>query len=224
MARQAPTNLPPLQYVSVPIRSDSWHDATKESLYCSYPCIKVVLHLLRCDQSSQEPGVTILDLPLETLIYRGATTMPRNVITSALRQSAQSAGARLLRSLKNQQTSSLAPFALQTVSPGHPLKPQTSVQGKLVYGSSSPGGAACWYSGEWCNDQREGEGTFSFSSGGVYRGQWKADRRHGRGTMVWPRKETKGPPALSLGAACVVSPPATLIYRGEWRDGLPHGR
>ena len=39
--------------------------------------------------------------------------------------------------------------------------------------------------GEWRNDQRNGEGEFSWLDGSSYKGEFRDDSMHGNGTFTW---------------------------------------
>lgn len=41
------------------------------------------------------------------------------------------------------------------------------------------------YTGEWFEDQRQGEGNAAFANGVTYQGGWKADVQHGEGIIRW---------------------------------------
>ena len=41
------------------------------------------------------------------------------------------------------------------------------------------------YVGEWKDDVRNGNGTFTDDNGRKYVGQWKNDKKHGDGTFTW---------------------------------------
>ena len=58
------------------------------------------------------------------------------------------------------------------------------------------------YTGNWCNNKREGHGTMYFKDGRKHVGSWKDDKRNGQGTMTWPN-----------GAE----------YVGSWKDDMMHG-
>lgn len=63
------------------------------------------------------------------------------------------------------------------------------------------------YDGEFVNDKREGEGTYSFAEdeeeGGVYVGSWKDGYAHGQGRRIFADG---------------------TMYEGEWRNGSMNGR
>ena len=56
------------------------------------------------------------------------------------------------------------------------------------------------YSGEWADDERNGQGTETWFNGSTYRGEWKDGLRHGYGTGRY----------ADIGR-----------YTGWWEDGEP---
>ena len=59
------------------------------------------------------------------------------------------------------------------------------------------------YVGEWKNDERNGQGTYTSAKGDTYTGEWKEDQYHGQGTYTFPNGEK---------------------YVGEWRDDKKNGQ
>ena len=59
------------------------------------------------------------------------------------------------------------------------------------------------YVGEWKDDRKHGQGTFTWVDGDKYVGEWKDDGMNGQGTYTW-----------SDGAK----------YVGEFKDGKKHGQ
>jgi hypothetical protein len=41
------------------------------------------------------------------------------------------------------------------------------------------------YNGEWKEDRRHGQGTYSFVSGELYVGQWEMNKKHGKGRFEY---------------------------------------
>jgi hypothetical protein len=41
------------------------------------------------------------------------------------------------------------------------------------------------YCGEWKEDRRHGQGTYSFVSGELYVGQWEMNKKHGKGRFEY---------------------------------------
>ena len=48
------------------------------------------------------------------------------------------------------------------------------------------------YTGEWKNDKRHGQGTYTHADGAKYVGNFKDEKYHGQGTYIWPegKRET----------------------------------
>ena len=57
------------------------------------------------------------------------------------------------------------------------------------------------YVGEWKNGTRDGNGTKTWADGSKYVGEWNNDKKHGQGT------QTKAD--------------GTIAYSGEWEYGKP---
>ena len=64
-----------------------------------------------------------------------------------------------------------------------------------------PSGAK--YIGEYRKDRRHGQGTFTYENGSKYIGEWKYGNRHGQGTFSFENGNK---------------------YQGEWKDGRKHGK
>ena len=59
------------------------------------------------------------------------------------------------------------------------------------------------YVGEFKDDKRNGQGTFTWPNGDKYVGEWKDDKRTGQGTYTWPNGDK---------------------YVGGFKDGKKHGQ
>ena len=73
--------------------------------------------------------------------------------------------------------------------------------GTYTYGSGDFEGDV--YEGEWKDNLKHGQGTYTWSNGIKYVGEWKNDLRNGQGTQTFPRGDK---------------------YVGEFKDGRWHGR
>ena len=60
------------------------------------------------------------------------------------------------------------------------------------------------YDGEWENDKKHGQGTYTWANGDKYDGAWEDDKRHGVGTFTWANMRDE--------------------YEGGWRNGKRHGK
>eukprot|EP00775_Hariotina_reticulata_P006988 gene6988-7202_t len=60
-----------------------------------------------------------------------------------------------------------------------------------------------YYSGDWEDDMKQGQGTSVYQGGNSYTGAWWQDMRHGQGTMKWATTEQ--------------------VYSGQWVCNLPNG-
>lgn len=60
------------------------------------------------------------------------------------------------------------------------------------------------YSGEFENGERAGEGEETLSDGSRFKGEYQQGKRNGLGILYGPDN--------------------SVVYRGEWRDDLQHGR
>lgn len=61
------------------------------------------------------------------------------------------------------------------------------------------------YSGQWSNDQRDGQGQQTWQDGRTYDGQFKEGKFHGHGRMEWHMQN------------------GLMVYEGEYMDDLKHG-
>merc|ERR1719221_2471598 len=61
------------------------------------------------------------------------------------------------------------------------------------------------YSGQWCNDQRNGQGRQTWQDGRVFEGQFKDGKFDGHGRMEWHM------------------PTGLMVYEGQYVDDLKHG-
>jgi hypothetical protein len=59
------------------------------------------------------------------------------------------------------------------------------------------------YVGEWKGDDMNGQGTYTWPSGAKYEGEYKDDKMNGQGTYTWPSGSS---------------------YVGEWKDDKKHGQ
>ena len=59
------------------------------------------------------------------------------------------------------------------------------------------------YNGEWANDTKNGQGTYTFSNGDVYNGEWADDNKNGQGIMTYANGD---------------------VYEGRWNAGYCHGQ
>ena len=57
------------------------------------------------------------------------------------------------------------------------------------------------YVGEWKNDNKDGNGTYTWASGSKYVGEYKNGSRHGQGTHTRAN--------------------GTIVHSGEWVNGDP---
>ena len=83
-----------------------------------------------------------------------------------------------------------------------------------IYGNCNNGkGEMAWgmdstYVGDWLNNKRDGQGTFTVGKGEFegdkYVGEWKDGKKHGQGTETFVNGNNK--------------------YVGEWKDGKKHGQ
>ena len=58
------------------------------------------------------------------------------------------------------------------------------------------------YTGDWCENKKEGKGIFFYKDGGCYDGNWKNSKRDGKGLMIYSNGDT---------------------YEGHWQNDLKHG-
>lgn len=60
------------------------------------------------------------------------------------------------------------------------------------FGFSNMGNDGDTYEGEWKNNVRHGQGTYTFADGDKYLGNYKDGKRHGQGAYTWSdgRRET----------------------------------
>ena len=96
----------------------------------------------------------------------------------------------------------------------------TDCQGSQIFESGNK------YVGEWKDNKKNGQGTYTRASGEKYVGEWKDDERHGQGTITWAggdkyvgefkddERHGQGTWTFADGSK----------YVGEWKDGLPHGQ
>lgn len=91
------------------------------------------------------------------------------------------------------------------------------------------------YEGDFANGRYEGFGELFYSGGKIYKGTFKDGKRHGLGTLYgadsmpeykgyWcnGRKDPDASKFFSLGFSCTYTLPEGA-YRGEMKDGKPHG-
>ena len=93
------------------------------------------------------------------------------------------------------------------------------------------------YNGEFQNDQRHGDGTFTWTDGASYVGEFHQGQRHGRGQYHFPLNNDLSTGRDAGGGSyqgdfhhgkyqgygvCVW--PDGRVYRGEWNEGMAHGR
>eukprot|EP00929_Paragymnodinium_shiwhaense_P110276 TRINITY_DN7714_c0_g1_i1.p1 TRINITY_DN7714_c0_g1~~TRINITY_DN7714_c0_g1_i1.p1 ORF type:complete len:250 (+),score=60.97 TRINITY_DN7714_c0_g1_i1:88-837(+) len=62
------------------------------------------------------------------------------------------------------------------------------------------------YSGQWCRDQRDGQGRQAWSDGRLYEGQFSDGKFHGHGRMEWH------------------TPNGLMVYEGQYVQDVKHGR
>ena len=82
------------------------------------------------------------------------------------------------------------------------------------------------YVGEWKDDIRHGQGTFTFSNGPTYVGEWKDNIRHGQGTFTTPdgnRYVGEFKDDKMHGQGTFTTPDGDR-YVGEWKDDKKHGQ
>ena len=41
------------------------------------------------------------------------------------------------------------------------------------------------YDGEWKEDKKDGQGTYTWKNGDKYEGEWKDDKKHGEGVLLY---------------------------------------
>ncbi|MCQ2818890.1 MAG: hypothetical protein MJ252_16615 [archaeon] len=58
------------------------------------------------------------------------------------------------------------------------------------------------YTGDWKNNQKEGQGIYFYKDGSCYDGEWKNSKRNGKGLMFYKNKD---------------------IYEGQWKDDKRDG-
>jgi hypothetical protein len=81
------------------------------------------------------------------------------------------------------------------------------------------------YDGDWEDDMKNGQGTYSYARGGSYEGEWADDMRNGYGVNKWPngdryagkwqnnKRNGKGKYFYADGGK----------YDGEWKDDMRNG-
>lgn len=85
------------------------------------------------------------------------------------------------------------------------------------------------YTGQWKDDQRDGQGKQTWHDGRVYEGQFKAGKFHGQGRMEWHMPtglmvyEGQYVDDLKDGFGRYVWPDKR-VYDGEWKKGMREGR
>ena len=82
------------------------------------------------------------------------------------------------------------------------------------------------YTGEWEEEQVNGQGTFTWPDGRKYVGEWKGGRRNGRGTITWAdgRKYVGEWKDDKRNGEGTFTSPNGHQYVGEYRDNKPNGR
>ena len=82
------------------------------------------------------------------------------------------------------------------------------------------------YEGEYRDDKKHGQGTYTWADGTRYEGEYRDDKKHGQGTYTWAdgtryegeyrddKKHGQGTHTWADGRR----------YQGEYRDGKPHGQ
>jgi len=105
--------------------------------------------------------------------------------------------------------------------------------GQLV--GSKRNGRGVWksaseeYSGQWKDDQRDGQGRQTWHDGRIYEGQFKAGKFHGQGKMEWHMPnglmvyEGQYVDDLKDGHGRYIWPD-NRVYDGEWNKGMREGR
>ena len=78
-------------------------------------------------------------------------------------------------------------------------------QGTFTFGPKSDY-AGDIYIGESKNDSWDGQGTYIWADGDKYVGQWKDDKHHGQGISIYTNGENKGD-----------------VFSGEYNDGKRNG-
>mmetsp|Transcript_45655 Transcript_45655/g.132915 ORF Transcript_45655/g.132915 Transcript_45655/m.132915 type:complete len:229 (-) Transcript_45655:64-750(-) len=109
----------------------------------------------------------------------------------------------------------------------------TTYKGQLVGGKRH--GVGTWtsdaeaYTGQWKEDQRDGQGRQTWKDGRVYEGQFKGGKLHGYGRMEWHMPnglmvyEGQYVDDLKDGQGRYVWPDGR-VYDGGWQKGMRHGR
>jgi hypothetical protein len=80
------------------------------------------------------------------------------------------------------------------------------------------------YAGEWKDNKKHGQGTYTFADGGKYVGEWKDGKKSGYGTWTrfggkyvgeWKDDREHGQGTLTFADG--------IKYVGEWKDGKKSG-
>ncbi|MFC3196146.1 hypothetical protein ACFOET_00835 [Parapedobacter deserti] len=80
------------------------------------------------------------------------------------------------------------------------------------------------YKGEWVDNQRHGQGTYTWSDGEWYEGEFYRDKRNGTGLYTWPsgeRYEGMWKDNKRHGSGVLYDPDGNVSYDGLWQDDKP---
>ena len=94
------------------------------------------------------------------------------------------------------------------------------------------------YVGQWKNNKKEGQGTYTYANDDIYKGEWKNGMKHGEGTLtyanIWGQGPSEGDKYVGkwkndkkhgIGIYTWVDGPLDGDkYVGEWKNGEEHGK
>ncbi|TSO05419.1 MORN repeat-containing protein 3 [Bagarius yarrelli] len=80
------------------------------------------------------------------------------------------------------------------------------------------------YEGDWLKNKRNGWGKMIYEDGGVYEGQWLRDKPHGQGALILKngdRYEGSMKHGKKHGSGRVIYKDCSRVYEGVWDDDTP---
>lgn len=77
------------------------------------------------------------------------------------------------------------------------------------------------YSGQFCYDKMDGQGTYRFTDGRVFTGEWQGGQMHGKGEMMWANnsKYVGGFERNVRSGQGTFTWPDGRVFTGLWRNG-----